>query len=82
MFDTTRTLIDALGGYRKVAARGGWKPTTVHTHMVKGTLPAKMFRVFCEMCEEDGFPAPPAGLFNFDEKPGGSVGVPDPEAAA
>lgn len=70
MYDTARNLIDALGGYRKVAARGGWKPTTVHTHMVKGVLPAKMFQIFCDLCREDGIGPPPKHLFSFDTLPG------------
>ncbi|MEP1327145.1 hypothetical protein [Pseudophaeobacter sp.] len=62
---TTRTLIQALGGYRAVAMRLNKKPTTVHTHMQEGVMPAAWYDALCKMAREQQVAEPPRALFSF-----------------
>ena len=73
MAQTPRDLIEALGGYRKVAARLGKKPTTVHTHMQSGVLPAAWYDVLCRLAREDGIEEPPRAMFSFLQPPSKKV---------
>ncbi|AVO37368.2 carph-isopro domain-containing protein [Pukyongiella litopenaei] len=65
MTATPRDLIEALGGYRAVAARLGKRPTTVHTHMQAGTLPTAWYDALCQMAREANIPEPKRELFSF-----------------
>lgn len=65
MAHDVRTLISNLGGYRSVALRLGKKPTTVHTHMQVGVLPAAWYDALCALACELGQDAPERGLFSF-----------------
>ena len=62
---TTRDLIQALGGYRTVAKRLKKKPTTVHTHMQEGVMPAAWYDAICHMAREQKIEEPPRSLFSF-----------------
>ncbi|WP_390923815.1 carph-isopro domain-containing protein [Parasedimentitalea psychrophila] len=62
---TTRNLIQTLGGYRAVATRLNKKPTTVHTHMQEGTIPASWYDALCRMAREKGIEEPPRSMFSF-----------------
>ncbi|KIC09832.1 hypothetical protein RA19_13780 [Leisingera sp. ANG-M1] len=62
---TIRDLILALGGYRSVAKRLGKKPTTVHTHMQAGALPAAWYDAICTLAREKGMAEPSRTLFSF-----------------
>ena len=62
---STRNLINELGGYRAVAARLGKRPTTVHTHMQAGVLPAAWYDALCVMAAEAEVCEPNRGLFSF-----------------
>lgn len=65
MYTDTRAFIAALGGYRSVATRLGKKPTTVHSHMQRGALPASWYDALCHLAHEMGLHAPDRGLFSF-----------------
>lgn len=65
MYHTPRKLIEELGGYRQVASRIGIAPTTLHSHMVAGVLPPKLYQAFLVLAAEAELPAPPMRLFNF-----------------
>ena len=62
---TTRELIERLGGYRAVAKRLNKKPTTVHTHMQDGQMPAAWYDALCQMAKELDVQEPPRRLFSF-----------------
>ena len=74
---TTRELIKALGGYRAVADRLNKKPTTVHTHMQGGKMPAAWYDALCRMAREKGVPEPSRSMFSFIK-----MDVPDRKDAA
>ncbi|TDK51153.1 hypothetical protein [Antarcticimicrobium luteum] len=74
---STRDLIQALGGYRAVALRLNKKPTTVHTHMQDGVMPAAWYDAICQMAREQQVAEPPRALFSFLKVP-----PPPAEAAA
>lgn len=61
----TRNLIQALGGYRSVGVRLGKSPTTVHTHMQEGVLPAAWYDALCQIARESDVAEPPRSLFSF-----------------
>lgn len=65
MYADARAYITVLGGYRKVAERLGKRPTTVHTHMQSGVLPAAWYDAFCRMADIDGIEQPRRELFSF-----------------
>ena len=65
MHTDTRAFITALGGYRSVATRLGKKPTTVHSHMQSGVMPAAWYDAFCRMADIDGIAQPRRDLFSF-----------------
>lgn len=65
MTKDAKELITNLGGYRSVALRLGKKPTTVHTHMQVGVLPAAWYDALCVLACELGQDAPERGLFSF-----------------
>jgi hypothetical protein len=65
MKNDTRKLIMDLGGYREVATRLGKGPTTVHSHMQSGALPASWYDVLCSLASERGMTNPPKKLFSF-----------------
>lgn len=67
MFSSPRTLVDALGGYKKVAARLGRGATTIHGYISGEKLPAKFFDAFDRLCAEAGLDRPPRELFDFAE---------------
>lgn len=67
MFNSPRSLVDALGGYRTVAARLGKGATTIHGYVSDERLPAKFFDAFDSLCAEAGFDSPPRDLFAFDK---------------
>lgn len=67
MFNSPRSLVDALGGYRAVAARLGKRATTIHGYISDRKLPAKFFDAFDRLCVEAGFDSPPRELFGFVE---------------
>lgn len=69
MHETARSLIDSLGGYREVAARLGMKPTSLHTHISSGSIPARWFVAFCDLAVLMGKPKPPSSLFTFESLP-------------
>ncbi len=66
---TTRDLIEALGGYRAVAARLNKRPTTVHTHMQDGVMPAAWYDALCHLARERDVPEPKRELFSFLQVP-------------
>lgn len=70
MYTDARDFIAALGGYRAVASRLAKKPTTVHSHMQAGTLPAAWYAALCQMARDDGIQDPPRALFSFLKLPG------------
>ena len=65
MAHDVRSLISDLGGYRSVALRLGKKPTTVHTHMQAGKLPAAWYDAFTALAAERGVKKPEASFFSF-----------------
>lgn len=65
MYDTTRSFIESLGGYRAVAKRLRLGETTVHGHMLAGTLPAKWYAACIAMAGERGIEPPQRQLFSF-----------------
>jgi hypothetical protein len=65
MQSETRAFFDALGGYRAAAERLGKRPTTVHTHMQAGSLPASWYDALCRLAREDGIEEPPRSMFSF-----------------
>lgn len=73
MHTSVRTFIDACGGYRDVAARLGMKPTSLHSHLAAGVMPAKLFKACCDLALEVGVAPPPMSLFNFATLPGAKV---------
>ena len=60
-----KEFITNLGGYRSVALRLGKKPTTVHTHMQAGVLPAAWYDALCGLACELGQDTPERVLFSF-----------------
>ncbi|WP_110815522.1 hypothetical protein [Pseudoroseicyclus aestuarii] len=68
-----RRFIDSLGGYRAAARRFGMGPTTLHTHLSRGTLPTKFYRSATALADEKSVPRPDPQLFSFQallpEKP-------------
>ena len=73
MYDNPREFITALGGYRTVASRLAKKPTTVHSHMQAGTLPAAWYDALCQIAREDGLEEPARDLFSFLRRIGGAA---------
>lgn len=69
MAHTPRDLITSLGGYRTVADRIGKKPTSVHSQMQSGVLPAAWYDIICHLAREDGLPEPPRSMFGFLRSP-------------
>ena len=67
MYKTPRQYIDALGGYREVAARFGIASTTMHSHLTSGHLPPKLYKACCELSAEKGLPPPHSSLFSFSD---------------
>jgi len=66
MFDTPRSFIDTLGGYRLVAKRMRVSPTTLHSHLTAGALPPKWFSALRKLASEAGVHPPPEALFSFE----------------
>ena len=66
MFNSLRDFINHLGGYRVVAGRVSMRPTTLHTHMSNGCLPARWYRVFCDLAEREGVEHPKVSFFSFE----------------
>ena len=48
-----------------MAQRFGLAPTTLHSHISSGRLPAKLYRASCELAAEKGMPMPALCLFGF-----------------
>ena len=69
MYGDTREFIAALGGYRSVAIRLNKKPTTVHSHMQAGSLPAAWYDALCQMAREAQKAEPDRRLFSFLQLP-------------
>lgn len=67
MFNSPRSLVDALGGYRTVAARLGKGATTLHGYISDEKFPAKFYHAFDCLCKEAGFDSPPIDLFAFEK---------------
>jgi hypothetical protein len=65
MENDVRSLITNLDGYKAVAVRLGKRPTTVHTHMQAGVLPAAWYCALCDLSVEIGQTPPPRSLFSF-----------------
>lgn len=65
MYETPKQLIDALGGYRPVAARLGQNPKTLHTHVSSGKLPSRLYRAICALAVEKAIVQPDMSLFSF-----------------
>ena len=65
MYANPREFIDALGGYRAVAAELTKKHTTVHSHMQAGVFPAAWYDAFCELARGASIDEPPRSLFSF-----------------
>ena len=65
MYDSARTFIDQLGGYRAVAVRLRLSSTTLHTHMSTGVLPSKWYDALLKLSGERGIEPPPRTLFAF-----------------
>lgn len=65
MRSDVREIVAAFGGYRKVAERLGKRPTTVHSHMQSGVMPAAWYDAFCRMADIDGIAQPRRDLFSF-----------------
>jgi hypothetical protein len=65
MYVNPREFIDALGGYRVVAAELTKKHTTVHSHMQAGVLPAAWYDALCKLACHGGKEEPQRGLFSF-----------------
>lgn len=65
MDNSVKDLISDFGGYRNVAVRLGKQPTTVHTHMQGGALPAAWFNALCDMAREFERDEPDRDLFTF-----------------
>ena len=82
MYDTARSFIDQLGGYRAVAKRLKLGETTVHGHMLAGTLPAKWYAACIAMAGERGIEPPQRTLFSFMPLPAHAANdTPDTERA-
>jgi hypothetical protein len=60
-----KTFIADVGGYKTVAKRLGKQPTTVHTHMQTGVLPASWYEAVCALADEVGVARPQRHLFSF-----------------
>lgn len=69
MYTNARSFIDALGGYRAVAARLRMSATTLHGYTVGGSLPAKWYGALLALASERGLEPPPRGLFSFEDLP-------------
>jgi len=65
MYSDAREFIIALGGYRSVAVRLDKKPTTVHSHIQAGVLPAAWYDALCQMADKHGKDEPQRSLFSF-----------------
>ena len=65
MYENVRDLISKLGGYREVAARLDKGPTTVHSQMQAGRLPAAWYPAICQLAHEKKLPEPATSLFSF-----------------
>jgi hypothetical protein len=61
----TRTVIAALGGYQAVARFLHKKPSTVHTAMQSGVLPAAWYDALCQMSFDASLEEPPRSMFSF-----------------
>jgi len=83
MYETTRALIDALGGYRMVAKRLGMGATTLHGYITEGALPAKWYTAFLELAAERCIEPPSRKLFSFEKlsPPRASQRAPQEDAA-
>lgn len=69
MYDTARSFIDALGGYRVVAKRLGMSATTLHGYLTEGMLPPKWYGAFLVLSSEKSVEPPSRALFSFVELP-------------
>lgn len=69
MYDSPRTLIDDLGGYRLVSARLQMGATTLHGYMTDGILPAKWYGAFLALTNERGLEPPSRDIFSFEALP-------------
>ncbi|WP_306133338.1 hypothetical protein [Roseivivax marinus] len=67
MFDSPKEFVAALGGYRAVAPRIGVRPTTLHSHIQAGALPAKQYFALSRLAIERGVAPPPLKIFSFVE---------------
>lgn len=65
MENDVRTLISNLDGYKAVSMRLGKRPTTVHTHMQAGVLPAAWYDALCALSVEAGHKPPSRSMFSF-----------------
>ncbi len=69
MYGSVREFVDRLGGYREVADRLSMRPTTLHTHLTNGVLPARWYCVFCALADQAKIDPPQHGLFSFEPLP-------------
>lgn len=69
MYTDARDFIFQLGGYRSVATRLKKRPTTVHSHMQAGVLPAAWYPALCSVASEFKVAEPQRELFSFIELP-------------
>lgn len=69
MYDSARTFIDALGGYRTVAGRLRMSATTLHGYMTEGVLPSKWYGAFLLLASEMAVEPPSRALFSFEALP-------------
>ena len=67
--------MDALGGYKAVAASLGKSPKTIHTQMQVGVFPPAWFDALCELAKNSDVPEPSRDLFSF-------LSLPEKEEAA
>ena len=69
MYDSVREFVDRLGGYREVSGQLSMRPTTLHTHITNGVLPARWYCVFCALADRAKIDPPKQELFSFEPLP-------------
>jgi hypothetical protein len=69
MYENPRAFVDALGGYRKVAARLEIGSNTLHGYITAGSIPAKWYSAFIALAAELGVEPPSRSLFSFEQLP-------------
>lgn len=69
MYQSAKSFIDALGGYRAVAQRMRIRATTLHSHQTAGLLPSKWYGALLTLASERSIEPPSRDLFSFEALP-------------